>query len=320
MVVHLFGADRQGASCVRCLRAAWVFSIFEDCKPAAKVLKILAIRMVKALAENCLGQCHQCHRFYALVIVELCHWPLTIPDRTRGVSILLVKFGNSRLRRKSAVLVNKLQILYRWTLHLLLSTTVYLRLDFGGAMAHRGFTLIELMIVVAIIAVIAAIAIPALMRSRMVANQAAAIACCKAYADAQEIYKRTDYDKDGVFEYAQSLQGNNSLLETTLGAGDLELIDASFGHAEGNPGAVPPKDGYVFRVQKKYFNGIGNKSFLIGTNMTLGYGLCAVPAAYDSTGRDTIIISNLGVIYQDDRGPSTKLTGTFNPTGYAMCE
>ena len=40
---------------------------------------------------------------------------------------------------------------------------------------QKGFTLIELLIVVAIIAVIAAIAVPALLRARISANEAAAI-------------------------------------------------------------------------------------------------------------------------------------------------
>src|SRR4051812_35976348 len=99
----------------------------------------------------------------------------------------------------------------------------------------RAFTLIELMIVVAIIAIIAAIAIPSLLRSRMAANETAAAAACKAYAEAQEIFRRTDYDKDGVLEYAQAMGGNNSLLERVAGSGDLALIDRSFAAAEGEP-------------------------------------------------------------------------------------
>lgn len=47
---------------------------------------------------------------------------------------------------------------------------------------HKGFTLIELLIVIAVIAIIAAIAIPNLMRSRIRANEAAAVAAVKEYA------------------------------------------------------------------------------------------------------------------------------------------
>jgi len=39
------------------------------------------------------------------------------------------------------------------------------------------------------------------------ANENAAAASCKAYAQAQEIYHRTDYNRDGVLEYAQTLHG-----------------------------------------------------------------------------------------------------------------
>jgi prepilin-type N-terminal cleavage/methylation domain-containing protein len=52
----------------------------------------------------------------------------------------------------------------------------------------QGFTLIELMIVVAIIAIIAAIAIPNLLRSRMNANESAAIKTLKTILDAQGSY------------------------------------------------------------------------------------------------------------------------------------
>ena len=56
---------------------------------------------------------------------------------------------------------------------------------------NRGFSLIELLLVVAIILIIAAIAIPNLLRARMVANESAAAANMKNIRDAQGTYIAT---------------------------------------------------------------------------------------------------------------------------------
>ncbi len=52
-----------------------------------------------------------------------------------------------------------------------------------------AFTLIELMIVVAIIAIVAAVAIPIISTARMSANESAAIGAIKAVVSAQEGYR-----------------------------------------------------------------------------------------------------------------------------------
>src|SRR5579883_2970529 len=55
----------------------------------------------------------------------------------------------------------------------------------------KGFSLIELLIVVAIILIIAAIAIPNLMRSRIAANQASAVGSLRTYNTAEVTYAST---------------------------------------------------------------------------------------------------------------------------------
>jgi prepilin-type N-terminal cleavage/methylation domain-containing protein len=70
---------------------------------------------------------------------------------------------------------------------------------------NAGFTLIELMIVVAIIAIIAAIAIPKLFSARISANENGAIATLRSIASAQaqcQSSNAIDTDADGGGEYA----------------------------------------------------------------------------------------------------------------------
>ena len=89
----------------------------------------------------------------------------------------------------------------------------------------RGFTLIELLIVVAVIVIIAAIAIPAILRSRLVANESDAVACLRTVANAQAMFKSSaavDTDGDGVGEFASFAQMSNAVppaVDDSLGSG-----------------------------------------------------------------------------------------------------
>jgi len=196
-------------------------------------------------------------------------------------------------------------------------------------MRNKGFTLIEMMIVIAIIAIIAAIAIPSMLRSRIATNETAACASDKALAEAEEIYHRTDYNTDGVLEYAQHLRGDWSLLENSGGSGDLACIDKNLGGAEGTTtagtggsnfqgGAAVPKAGYVFNIMTEQgTNATGGIRNYIpdGTHMSLGYAFSGTPAGYDSTGRSTFIINSNRTIFQSDLGSNNVTPPTiFDPT------
>ena len=74
-----------------------------------------------------------------------------------------------------------------------------------NSMDKRGFTLIELMIVIAIIAIIAAIAIPNLLDARKAANEADAISFMRSIHSAENLYREQDKDGNGTLDYAGTL-------------------------------------------------------------------------------------------------------------------
>ena len=144
---------------------------------------------------------------------------------------------------------------------------------------NKGFSLIELLIVVAIILIIAAIAIPNLLRSRMAANEASAVGSLRTINTAAVTYSST-YPSVG---YPASLAALGT--SGTASSASSDLVD--------NVLAAGTKSGYGF-------------TFTAGTGTpSTGYSVNADAVAQGTSGTRGFYTDQSGVIRYNSANGAT---------------
>lgn len=155
---------------------------------------------------------------------------------------------------------------------------------------QRGFSLIELLIVVTIILIIATIAIPNLSKSKIQANETSAVGSMKALNETAILYSNTY----GGFPHALSEMGPPPS-GTAASSAAADVIDSVLA------GGV--KSGYRFTYAPGATDPAGN---------VLSYSVSATPVAPGTTGQRTFFTDQSGTIRSSANGTAD---ATSTPLG-----
>lgn len=132
---------------------------------------------------------------------------------------------------------------------------------------EHGFSLVELLIVVAIIAIIAAIAVPSLLTARMASNEASAIQGCRTIGSAQLAFAATQNQQYTDITTLASGQFLDSRFAT---AGYINGYSYASGDVPGTTadGANPTSFGFIATPN----SGLGRFSYGVAPDQVVRFG------------------------------------------------
>lgn len=130
-----------------------------------------------------------------------------------------------------------------------------------GMRGERGFTLVELSIVVAIVAVVSAVSVPNLTDSRRASNEAAAIDALLGIFAAQNIYNFGDgmHAAHGVFVRDLSVLGSEGLIDPILAGG----TKSGYAFSAACPGCDDDTAQWVCTAEPLVAESSGNRYFFV---------------------------------------------------------
>ena len=173
----------------------------------------------------------------------------------------------------------------------------------------KGFTLIELVVVIAIVGIIAALTVPNLLASRGAANETSAISALRQISTSQLLFSNkvfVDADTDGRGEYGFFGELSGSVMGRLQGAAlvDPPLVSGAFRLV--NPGGIAMRSGFAFCLYLPDQAGQGliespaNYPLVDPDLAEIVWCVYAWPREYKKTGSSAYFMNQSGEIMRTD--------------------